>query len=260
MAPSHGLPSCLLFFEDERPSAERLASASGLEARLIARHHFPDGELQLTLPVDLQGQLPQRAVLLRGLHQPNDKLVELLLAARTARSLGVQHLTLVTPYLAYMRQDIAFHPGQAISQRVVGDFLAGLFDAIITVDPHLHRVATLQEAVPAAQTVLLSGAPLLADWIVQQRTVGGSSGCAPWFGLRRLYQKALRRPASEHQSPFSASARPRSGVIRRHGQHRAYTHPSNKAIAGCWCPLCGRGSDPCPIRRRRFASATQRRR
>jgi len=169
MAPSHGLPSCLLFFEDERPSAERLASASGLEARLIARHHFPDGELQLTLPVDLQGQLPQRAVLLRGLHQPNDKLVELLLAARTARSLGVQHLTLVTPYLAYMRQDIAFHPGQAISQRVVGDFLAGLFDAIITVDPHLHRVATLQEAVPAAQTVLLSGAPLLADWIVQQR-------------------------------------------------------------------------------------------
>lgn len=169
MTALHPSPPWLLFFDDERTSAERLASASGLEARLIVRHHFPDGELKLTLPVDAQGQLPQRVVLLRGLHQPNDKLVELLLAAHTARRLGVQHLTLVAPYLAYMRQDIAFHPGEAISQRVVGDFLAGLFDAIITVDPHLHRVATLHEAVPAAQTVLLSGAPLLADWIVQER-------------------------------------------------------------------------------------------
>ena len=32
-------------------------------------------------------RLPERAVLLRSLHQPNDKLIELLLAARAARSL-----------------------------------------------------------------------------------------------------------------------------------------------------------------------------
>lgn len=184
LAPLPSLPPCLLFFDDERTNAQQLASASGLTARAIARHRFPDGELKLTLPVDAQGRLPQRAVLLRGLHQPNDKLVELLLAARTARRLGVQHLTLVAPYLAYMRQDIAFQPGEAISQRVVGDFLADLFDAIITVDAHLHRVATLAEAVPAAQTVLVSGAPLLADWIVQQRPgallVGPDEESAQW--------------------------------------------------------------------------------
>jgi hypothetical protein len=51
-------------------------------------------------------------VLLRSLDQPNEKLVELLLAARTARSLGVRHLTLVAPYLAYMRQDMAFLPAK----------------------------------------------------------------------------------------------------------------------------------------------------
>lgn len=169
MSPSTAAPACLLFFDDERAAAQRLAVATGIEARPIACHRFPDGELQLTLPVDIQGQLPRRVVLLRGLHQPNDKLVELLLVARAARSLGVQHLTLVAPYLAYMRQDMAFHPGEVVSQRVVGNFLACLFDALITVDPHLHRVATLYEAVPAAQTVVVSGAPLLADWIVQQR-------------------------------------------------------------------------------------------
>ncbi len=71
--------------------------------------------------------------------------------------------------MAYMRQDIEFNPGEAISQRVVGGFLAGLFDAIITVDPHLHRVATLQEAMPVQDAIALSGAPVLADHIATQR-------------------------------------------------------------------------------------------
>ncbi len=177
-------PSCLLYLDDEQTAAAGLAAAAGLIALPIARHRFPDGELKLTLPVDASGQLPARAVLLRSLHQPNDKLIELLLAARTARSLGVRHLTLVAPYLAYMRQDIAFHPGEAVSQRIVGPFLADLFDAVVTVDPHLHRVATLQEAVPAAQTVVVSGAPLLADWIVRQRPcallVGPDGESAQW--------------------------------------------------------------------------------
>jgi ribose-phosphate pyrophosphokinase len=68
-----------------------------------------------------------------------------------------------------MRQDIAFHPGEAVSQRIVGPFLASLFDAVVSVDPHLHRVVTLEEAVPAAQTAVISGALLLADWIALQR-------------------------------------------------------------------------------------------
>jgi ribose-phosphate pyrophosphokinase len=47
--------------------------------------------------------------------------------------------------------------------------LADLFDAVITVDPHLHRVSTLQEAVPVADAIVLSGAPVLADLVFQHR-------------------------------------------------------------------------------------------
>ncbi len=132
--------SLLLHFDDEQDAAMRLAQAGGLATVTVARHRFPDGEIRLRLPQ----RLPDRVVLLRTLDRPNEKLVDLLLAAHTARSLGAKHLTLVAPYLAYMRQDIAFHPGEAISQRIVGRFLADLFDAGITLDPHLHRVATLQ--------------------------------------------------------------------------------------------------------------------
>lgn len=156
---------CLLCFDDEQAIAQAVATAAGLSFAVIERHRFPDGELRLRLPE----ALPPRVVLWRGLHQPNEKIVELLLAAPTARQLGAKHLTLVTPYLAYMRQDIAFNPGEVVSQRVLGACLATLFDAVITVDPHLHRVATLEEAVPVKDAVVLSGAPLLADFIASQR-------------------------------------------------------------------------------------------
>ena len=158
-------PAALLCFDDELDVARRAAEAASLRLAVVERHRFPDGEWRLRLPP----ALPARVVVWRSLHQPNEKLVELLLLADTARQLGARHLSLVAPYLAYMRQDIAFHPGEAVSQRIVGRFLAGLFNALITVDPHLHRVATLHEAVPLADAIVLSGAPLLGAWIASQR-------------------------------------------------------------------------------------------
>jgi ribose-phosphate pyrophosphokinase len=91
---------------------------------------------------------------------------------------------LIAPYLAYMRQDMAFTEGEVISQQVIGGFLATLFDAIITVDPHLHRIATLQEAVPVPQAKVLSGAPLLADLIATHHAnpllIGPDEESAQW--------------------------------------------------------------------------------
>ena len=171
----------LLHFEDEQTLANPLAEASDLALACIDRHVFPDGEIKLRLPVPL----PPRVVVLRSLHHPNTKLVELLLTARTARALGAQHLTLVAPYMAYMRQDVAFAPGEAVSQKIIGEQLAELFDAVITVDPHLHRVATLQEAVPARQAIALSAAPLLADFVHQQcpqaLLIGPDEESAQWI-------------------------------------------------------------------------------
>lgn len=155
----------LLHFEDESEEAERFARAADIDAAVIERHRFPDDELRLRLPPSL----PRRVVLYRSLHRPSEKLLELLLVARSAGKMGAQHLTLVAPYLAYMRQDKAFRAGEVVSQRIVGEFLAGLFDGVITVDPHLHRIAALVEAIPVPAAVALSGAGLLADIAVAHR-------------------------------------------------------------------------------------------
>ena len=183
----------LLYFDDQEAAARRLAQAAGLTATCAERHRFPDGEIKLRLPP----QLPTRVVVYRSLDHPNEKLVELLLLAQTARQLGAQHLTLVAPYMAYMRQDMAFTPGEAISQRIIGQFLSTIVHAIVSVDPHLHRVATLQELVPGADAVVLTGAEVLADLIVQRRPnallVGPDAESAQWITL------AARRHGLDHR-------------------------------------------------------------
>jgi ribose-phosphate pyrophosphokinase len=156
--------SVLLAFEDEAALATRLANALGWTLALVDVHRFPDGETRLRLP----HQLPARVVLLRGLQQPNDKLTQLLLAAAGARELGAQQLALVSPYLAYMRQDMAFHPGEVVSQRHLGRLLAASFDSVVTVDPHLHRVATMDEVVPGRRGVAVTAAALLGQHVQQQ--------------------------------------------------------------------------------------------
>jgi ribose-phosphate pyrophosphokinase len=180
----------LLHFVDQGKPARALADACGLRSAEVACHRFPDGELRLTLPF-CDTDAPPQLVVYRSLHEPNEKLLELMLVASQARAWGVQRLVLVAPYLAYMRQDISFHPGEVVSQRQVGRLLAQWFDAVITVDPHLHRVATLQEAVPVQQAIALSAAPLLAAHIGQSLgqslgsgskvvLIGPDSESAPW--------------------------------------------------------------------------------
>jgi ribose-phosphate pyrophosphokinase len=151
----------VLAFDDDAAQAAALAAALGAPHAVIERHGFPDGETRLRLPP----QLPARVVLLRGLHAPNAKLTELLLAAAGARELGAERIALVSPYLAYMRQDMAFAPGEVVSQRHLGRLLAAQFEAVITVDPHLHRVATMDEVVPGRRGVALSAAGLLGAYV-----------------------------------------------------------------------------------------------
>lgn len=154
----------LLAFDDESRLAEALAAALGWPCAIVERHRFPDGETRLRLP----SALPPQVVLLRGLQRPNEKLAELMLAAAGARELGAAQLTLVSPYLAYMRQDIAFNPGEVVSQRHLGRALAAWFDGVVTIDPHLHRVPTMDAVVPGRRGVALTAAPLLGEFVARQ--------------------------------------------------------------------------------------------
>ncbi|MAT51688.1 MAG: phosphoribosylpyrophosphate synthetase [Porticoccaceae bacterium] len=163
-----GLPGAVLAFEDGIAAARRLAEDLQCELAPVALHRFPDGESLVTLPA----QLPETIVVYQPLNNPNARLIELLLACDTARQLGAKTLILVAPYLGYMRQDKAFRRGQAISQRIIGDHLSRWVDGVVTVDPHLHRVHRLRDALPHCPSVNCTAAPLLGDHL-RRNTIQG---------------------------------------------------------------------------------------
>ncbi len=152
-------PPLILAFPAYQILADRLAAETGYEVFPVAIHSFPDEESLVCLPPEL----PEHVIFFCSLDHPNRKLVELGFAAATARELGARHLTLVAPYLCYMRQDKAFQEGQAISQRIVGNWLGDWFDTIITVDAHLHRIHSLNEVIGPAKAFNLSAAQLWLD-------------------------------------------------------------------------------------------------
>lgn len=204
-------PGLVLHFDDEAALAQRLAAALGCAAVCIEVHAFPDGETRLRLPPTLPG----RVVLLRGLHQPNPKLMPLLLAAAGARELGCTRLELVCPYLAYMRQDMAFAPGEVVSQRHLGRLLTAAFDAVITVDPHLHRVATMDEVVPGRRGVALSAAGLLGQHVAQ--VVPGALLLAPDEEAGQWVRAAAAAAGLDHAVCLKQRRGDRDVTVALHG-------------------------------------------
>jgi len=140
--------------------------------------------------VRVPSPVAETVLLYRPLDNPNAKLVELILAAAAARDNGARRVVLVAPYLAYMRQDMAFHPGEAVSQQVIGRLIASHFDGLIAIDPHLHRIDRLDEAVRGIPALSLSAAPVLSAAIVTAERpvlIGPDSESRPWV-------EAIARP------------------------------------------------------------------
>jgi len=97
-------------FPSYKQQGKEIANSLNLPCFEIKIHHFPDKESLVTLP----SQKNEHVIFCLSLDYPNNKLIELFLAAKTARLQGAKRLSLVAPYLSYMRQDKAFHEGEAI--------------------------------------------------------------------------------------------------------------------------------------------------
>lgn len=151
---------CFSFPKDERLGRE-LAAALDAEHQVLDVHEFPDGETLVKLEGDCARR---RAIVVCSGHGPNASALPAHFAAETARSMGAISVGLVSPYLAYMRQDTQFHRGEAVSAVSYARFLANIFDWLVTVDPHLHRMKTL-DAIFSIPAPVVSSMPAVADWI-----------------------------------------------------------------------------------------------
>lgn len=151
----------LLGFSDYAPQALALAKAINARYCEVKIHYFPDGESQVVLP----STLSEHIILCRSLNLPNEKLIELIMVAGSVRKQGVKSITLVAPYMCYMRQDKAFHSGEVISQTIIGELLARYFDNVLTVDAHLHRIHDLAQAIPVRRAINVTATEPMANFL-----------------------------------------------------------------------------------------------
>ena len=141
--------------------AERLCAHADLEPGEISRRQFPDGETYLRLVSPIADR---DVILLCTLDRPDGKALPLLFAAAAAREQGARSVGLVAPYLAYMRQDKAFQPGEAVTSATFARLLSGALDWLVTLDPHLHRYPSLASIYPVPAFVATAAGPV-AEWI-----------------------------------------------------------------------------------------------
>lgn len=151
----------LVALRENEPLAKPLAEAIGAEAGRLEVRRFPDGETYLRYDTRPAGR---PVIILCSLDRPDDKFLPLLFAAATARDLGATSVGLVSPYLAYMRQDRRFQPGEAVTSTYFAQTLTRQVNWLVTVNPHLHRRGSLSE-IYSLPAVALHAAPLIAEWI-----------------------------------------------------------------------------------------------
>ena len=193
--------------------------APALQSRLapVAWRHFPDGESLIALEEGLDGA---NVAILASLRDPDPLALPLRFAALTARELGARSVGLIAPYLAYMRQDTRFHPGEAVSAPLFARFLEDSFDWLVTADPHLHRFKRLQSLyrIPVAH---VSATPAVADWIGRTipdaLLIGPDSESAQW----------VARIAAKGGLPYQVLNK------QRHGDYQVHVSlPDATAAAG----------------------------
>ena len=185
---------------NERLTAQ-LAGQLDCETGELDTRQFPDGETYLRFTTELD---KRSVAIVCTLAHPNEKILPLIFAAATARELGASRVGLVAPYLAYMRQDRRFNPGEAVTSRQMAHLISKAFDWMVTVDPHLHRYSNLSE-IYSIPTRVVHAAPLVSRWIKENvekpLIIGPDSESEQWVAA----------VASDAEAPYRVLEKVRHG-------------------------------------------------
>jgi ribose-phosphate pyrophosphokinase len=147
-----------------------IAGILGVEAAVVEHRVFPDGKNYMRLTAEVVGR---DVVLVQSTAPPQDRrLVQLLLTLDAIREGEPKSVAVVSPYLAYARQDRRRLPGEAVSVRtVIGLLLLMGVSRLFTVN--VHNPAVFEGS--GLGLTDLSAIPLLAKHLEARGLGGGFS-------------------------------------------------------------------------------------
>lgn len=191
-------PLIFPFFDDAKIT-EKISALCHFDIGKLVIHQFPDKETLVKINSDVAGR---SLIFLANLEKPNNKILPLLYATETARDMGATDIILVAPYLPYMRQDKRFSAGEGISAQYFATLLSNYFDWLVSVEPHLQHIHSLNEIFAIPSTLLHASRPI-ADWIKSTVSnpviIGPDEENSPWIESIVKYIEAPSLIATKNQ-------------------------------------------------------------
>ncbi|MBX9853157.1 MAG: ribose-phosphate pyrophosphokinase [Cytophagaceae bacterium] len=181
--------------------AEKIAMKFKAELGEIVVRSFPDGESYVRVISNVNDK---KVLIVCTLDHPDQKILPLYFLAQTVKELGAKEVGLICPYLAYMRQDKRFHPGEAVTSTHFAKLISQFADWMVTIDPHLHRRNSMSE-IYSIPVKVLHAAPLVSAWIKDNiknpLLVGPDSESEQW----------VKKVAEDAGAPFIVLEKVRKG-------------------------------------------------
>ena len=146
----------------------KIANELGIDALNTETKMFPDGENYLRININDETIIQGNEVIIVQSTGPsssgnqNTRLFELLMMIDAVKRIGASKIVVVTPYLAYARQDKIFRPGECPFANVIINMINNLgIDEFYTVDIHAPDILNLC----TCKAINIDSMKILADYI-----------------------------------------------------------------------------------------------
>lgn len=145
-----------------KPLAEKIAKAVGVELGKSSVKRFSDGEIQINIDESVRGK---DVYLIQSTSDPvNDNLMELLIMIDAVKRASAHTVNVVLPYYGYARQDRKTRAREPITAKLVADMIqAAGANRVLSLDLHAPQIQGFFD-IPVDN---LMGAPLLADYFLR---------------------------------------------------------------------------------------------
>lgn len=150
-----------------RPLAEKIAKAVGVELGKSSVTQFSDGEIQVNIEESIRGS---HVYIVQSTSSPvNDNLMELLIMIDALKRASAKTINVVMPYYGYARQDRKARAREPITAKLVANMIekAGA-TRMLTLDLHAVQIQGFFD-IPVDH---LMGAPLIADYFLEHGIKG----------------------------------------------------------------------------------------
>ena len=168
MSNQYSDPKLKIFaLNSNRPLAEKIAEAAGVELGKCTVKQFSDGEIQVNIEESIRGA---HVYVVQSTSSPvNDNLMELLIMIDALKRASAKTINVVMPYYGYARQDRKARSREPITAKLVANMLqtAGA-TRMVTLDLHAAQIQGFFD-IPVDH---LMGAPLIANYFLEKGIVG----------------------------------------------------------------------------------------